>query len=167
MSASTPGLPIYLPTRFPNEIKPGTVCNSIVSNVDFAPLWLDLAGLRKPSYMQGFSFRPLLGGGPEPPGWQQVAYHRYWQHNDVPHLARAHYGVRGRRHKLVYRYNLDYGLAGTRAGGEPPEWELFDCERDPLELFNCYAEPGYAGVVEEMTALLEDKMAEIGDIWEH
>jgi hypothetical protein len=43
------------------------------------------------------------------------------------------------------------------------EWELFDCQEDPLELFNCYYEPAYKEVVKQMTKTLEDKMAEIGD----
>lgn len=35
--------------RLPSRIKPGTVCNDIVSNVDFAPLMLDYAGINIPS----------------------------------------------------------------------------------------------------------------------
>ena len=159
-------LTYHLHNRFPKEIKAGSVCNDIISNVDFAPLWLDLAGVRKPTYMQGYSFRPLLHGK-TPDDWQKVAYHRYWMHNDTPHMARAHYGIRSQRYKLIYWYNLDYGLAGTKPGGEPPEWELFDCEKDPLELFNCYGSEEYKDIVKEMTDMLEDKMLEIGDIWEH
>lgn len=58
-------------------------------------------------------------------------------------------------------------MAGTRPGGEPPEWELFDCEKDPLELLNQYHNPEFAVVVKEMTRLLEKKMGEIGDVWDH
>ena len=87
--------------RFPKEIKAGSVCDDIVSNVDFAPLWLELAGHPIPSYMQGFSFRPLLRGL-TPKDWQKVAYHRYWMHNDSPHEVRAHYGVRNERYKIIY-----------------------------------------------------------------
>lgn len=65
------------------------------------------------------------------------------------------------------RYNLDYGLPGTRPGGETPEWELFDCQEDPLEIMNQYGNPDYAEIVTEMTALLDKKMLEIGDIPEH
>ena len=89
--------------RFPKEIKPGSVCNDIVSNVDFAPLWLDIAGQPTPSYMQGHSFRKLLHGK-TPVDWQKVAYHRYWMHNDSPHECRAHYGVRNQRYKIIYWY---------------------------------------------------------------
>ncbi|PTB47649.1 hypothetical protein M431DRAFT_501850 [Trichoderma harzianum CBS 226.95] len=152
--------------KYPKEIKPGSICNDIVSNVDFAPLWLDLANYPIPSYMQGFSFRKLLRGE-TPENWQKVAYHRYWMHNDSPHECRAHYGVRNQRYKIIYWYNKDFKLAGTRPGGEPPEWELFDCEKDPLELLNQYHNPEFAVVVKEMTRLLEEKMGEIGDVWDH
>ncbi|KAF4124241.1 Arylsulfatase A or related enzyme [Geosmithia morbida] len=148
--------------RYPKLIRPKSVCDDIICNVDFAPTFLELAGVRVPTYMQGVSFRPLLGGE-TPADWQQVAYHRYWMHRDVIHEAYAHYGVRDQRYKLIYWYAEDLGLEGARPGGEEKEWELFDCQEDPLELFNCYADPKYADVVETMTKMLEDKMAEIGD----
>ncbi|CAM1507894.1 Fc.00g047420.m01.CDS01 [Cosmosporella sp. VM-42] len=149
--------------RYPKEIAPGSVCNDIICNVDFATTWLDFANLTIPSYMQGTSFRPLLRGK-TPENWQQVAYHRYWMHNDIIHNAYAHYGVRDQRYKLIYWYNEALGVNGARPGGEEDkEWELFDCEKDPLELFNVYPEEEYKGVVKQMTELLERKMAEIGD----
>lgn len=148
--------------KYPREIRPGTVCDDIICNVDFAPTWLDYAGLRKPTYMQGVSVRPLLQGK-TPADWQQVAYHRYWMHRDIIHEAYAHYGVRDQRYKLIYWYNEGFGIEGTSTGGQPKEWELFDCKEDPLELFNRYHDPNYADVVRRMTKLLEDKMAEIGD----
>src|SRR3546814_1014788 len=58
------------------------VCSSdLASNVDFAPTFLDYAGLAVPSYMQGRSLRPVLEGR-TPKDWQQLAYHRYWMHKD-------------------------------------------------------------------------------------
>ncbi|KAF2138899.1 uncharacterized protein K452DRAFT_233502 [Aplosporella prunicola CBS 121167] len=150
--------------RWPGVIPPSSISDAIVSNVDFAPTFLDLAGAVVPSYMQGFSIKDVLAsGGKEPAGWQQVAYHRYWMHNDEIHGAYAHYGVRDRRWKIIYWYNEGLGIEGTGEGGQPPEWELFDCEEDPLELFNVYGEEGYKDVVERMKGLLEEKMAEIGD----
>lgn len=151
--------------RYPPEIKPGSECDSIICNVDFAPLFLDFARLKTPNYMQGVSFRSLLHGQ-TPADWQQVAYHRYWMNNDWTHAATAHYGVRDQRYKLIYWYNeaLDVpGAAPPDEGEEQKEWELFDCDEDPLELFNVYNEPGYREVVRKMTVILEKKMAEIGD----
>ncbi|OAA62011.1 Alkaline-phosphatase-like, core domain protein [Niveomyces insectorum RCEF 264] len=153
--------------RYPAEIAAGSVSDAIVCNVDFAPTWLDYAQLRVPTYMQGVSFRPVLRSpqGRAPAGWQQVAYHRYWMNNDATHHALAHYGVRNQRYKLIYWYNEDCGVAGARPGTEyqEKEWELFDCDADPLELFNVYNDTAYATVVRDMTALLEAKMDEIGD----
>ena len=148
--------------RFPREIKPGSVCNDLISNVDFAPTFLDLAGVSVPSYMQGRSTRPLLQGE-TPSDWPGVAYHRYWMHQDEYHNAFAHYGIRDQRYKLIYWYNQGFGLPGTQSGGQAPEWEFFDCEKDPLELFNCYRDPAYQAQVARMMGLLEDKMLEIGD----
>ncbi|ANG64639.1 sulfatase [Marinobacterium aestuarii] len=148
--------------RYPKEIKAGTVCDDIICNVDFAQTFLDYAGLTEPSYMQGTSFRPLLEGN-TPQDWQQLAYHRYWMHKDEHHNAYAHYGIRNKRYKLIYWYNEDFDLPGTSPGGEEKEWELFDCEKDPLELFNCYQDPEYANIVRKMTLELDKKMREIGD----
>jgi arylsulfatase A-like enzyme len=152
--------------RYPAEITAGSVSDAIVCNVDFAPTWLDYAQLRVPSYMQGVSFRRILTSqGRAPADWQQVAYHRYWMNNDEIHNALAHYGVRDQRYKLIYWYNEALGVAGARPGTDfkEKEWELFDCENDPLELFNVYHDRQYGKVVKEMTALLETKMEEIGD----
>lgn len=152
--------------RYPREIAPASLCDDIICNVDFAATFLDFAGLTVPSYMQGTSFRKLLAGD-TPADWPQIAYHRYWMHRDPDHNAYAHYGVRDQRYKLIYWYNEGYDLPGTNEGGQDREWELFDCEKDPLELFNVYADPAYSAVVADMTGKLNRKMAEIGDVPEH
>lgn len=151
--------------RFPPEIAPGTVCRDIIQNVDFAPLFLDFAQLKIPSYMQGVSFRSLLHGE-APEDWQTVAYSRYMENRDWVHSARAYYGVRDQRYKLIFWYNQSLGVPGARPpleGEDEQEWELFDCVEDPLELFNVYDEPKFADIVTSMTAKLEKKMEEIGD----
>ncbi len=151
--------------RHPRSIAAGSTSRRIACNVDFAPTFLDYAGLPVPSYMQGKSLRPVFE---ERAGdWQDLAYHRYWMHNDDIHEAWAHYGVRTPRHKLIYWYNDDLGQRGARPNGAPPEWELFDCEADPHELVNLAGDPAHAGVFREMVALLDARMAEIGDVPEH
>ena len=112
--------------------------------------------------MQGKSVRALLKGE-TPDDWENIAYHRDWMHRDPHHNAYSHYGIRNQRYKLIYWYNDGFDLPGTNHGGEDREWELFDCEKDPMELFNVYDDPEYQGAVLEMTAALEKKMAEIGD----
>lgn len=152
--------------RFPKEIKAGSVNTDMVSNVDFAPTWLDIAGLTIPNFVQGRSIRPLTQGN-TPEDWTDIAYHRYWMNNDDIHEARAHYGIRSHEYKLVYWYNDPLGEEGAREDHLPPEWELFDLKKDPLELFNCHADPPYAEVVQDMTARLDAEMLRIGDVAVH
>lgn len=152
--------------RYPQEIAAGGTYTDIATNVDFAPTFLDFAGATKPSYMQGKSMRGIMTGLP-PEDWQDTAYHRYWMHKDRDHYVWAHYGVRSHRYKLIYWYNSDLGQPGATMGDEPPEWELFDCELDPLELVNVAHNPDYANVFADMLEKLNAKMDEIGDVPEH
>lgn len=153
--------------KYPRLIKPGAINNDIISNVDFAPTWLELAGLRIPSYMQGTSFLDSLNGTPGTASDITVAYHRYWMHRDCFHNAYAHYGCRNHRYKIIFWYNEGLDQPGTMIGGEEQEWELFDCKEDPLELFNIWNEPSYAQAREQMVRALERKMEEIGDVPAH
>ena len=42
--------------RYPGKIKPGTIVEDIVSNIDFAPTLLEMAGIPVPEAVQGNSF---------------------------------------------------------------------------------------------------------------
>ncbi|UJW87656.1 sulfatase family protein [Devosia sp. SL43] len=152
--------------RYPAAISAGSVSGDLAGNVDFAPTFLDYAGLPVPSYMQGKSLRSVLEGR-TPDDWDQIAYHRYWMNNDAIHEARAHYGVRDQRYKLIYWYNDDLGQLGARPVGAAPEWELFDCEVDRCELVNLANDPAYADVFLTMLGKLDNHMSEIGDVPEH
>ena len=152
--------------RLPSAIPAGTVATRLASNVDFASTFLDYAGLAVPSFMQGRSLRDDLEGRGRPQD-DDVAYHRYWMHDDVFHHAWAHYGVRDRRHKLVYWYNDALDQPGARSNGAPPEWELFDCESDPHELRNLAGDPAQHDTFRRMLTLLDRHMATIGDVPEH
>lgn len=152
--------------RYPRAIAAGSTSADIACNVDFAPTFLDYAGLQMPNYMQGRSLRGVWEEK-TPDDWEQVAYHRYWMHNDIIHNAWAHYGVRDDRYLLIYWYNDDLGQIGARPNDAPPEWELFDTQVDPNELNNVATDPAYAGVFRDMLAKLDRRMALIGDIPEH
>jgi arylsulfatase A-like enzyme len=148
--------------RYPKMVEPGSVCGQMVSNVDFAQTFLDLAGVEQPNYMQGRSIVPLLRGE-KPSDWTDLAYHRYWMNQDAIHNAYAHYGIRTHDYKLIYWYDEDCGEDGANPGTDEPEWELFDLKNDPQELENVYHKPEYASVVKEMTHKLNTHMLKIGD----
>ncbi len=152
--------------RYPNEIPAGSVCEDILTNNDFAPTFLDYAGLPAPPEMQGVSGRAVLRGE-APADWQQSLYYRYWMHKDIDHNAYSHYGVRTRNYKLIYYYGKGLGCTGSSDEETDPEWELFDLEKDPLELKNVYSDPAYAEVVKELTAELDNLQREAGDVPEH
>jgi arylsulfatase A-like enzyme len=155
-------LSMPLLVRYPAMIRPGTECGEMVLNVDFAPTFLELAGIDVPSAMQGTSFVPLLKGE-TPPGWQQEMYYRYWMHRDKDHNVWAHYGVRTHRHKLICYYNDPLDQPGARGPATPPEWELFDLEFDPFEMHNVIDDPAYAETVRDLRRLLGELQAACGD----
>ncbi len=147
--------------RLPGVIPPGSVNGDIIANPDFAPTLLELAGQPAPAEMQGRSFLPNLRGK-TPADWPQSLYYRYWMHlthRDVP----AHFGVRTKKHKLVFYYGLPLGARGAQATPTPPGWELYDLEKDPLEMKNVYGDPAYAATVKELKAELHRLRAVNGD----
>lgn len=147
--------------RYPREISPGTVCGDMVLNVDFAPLFLDLAGIDIPAWMQGRSIR-CLWHGEKPSDWRTGMYYRYWMHLSH-HNVYAHYGLRTQRYKLIYYYADALGQPNTIDDTREPEWELFDLEVDPYELNNVYADPKYAAIVERLKDELHRLQTEVND----
>ncbi|GMQ94612.1 MAG: sulfatase [Acidimicrobiia bacterium] len=148
--------------RYPGRIAAGTVCSDFVLNVDFAPTFLELAGIAVPSEMQGSSFLPLLGGETAH-GWQTSMYYRYWMHRDGAHNIWAHYGVRTHDHKLIYFYNDPMDQPGAFGPVDPPSWELYDLSADPFEINNVYGDPEYADVELELKEELARLQLGLGD----
>ena len=147
--------------RYPREVKAGSVNRDIVLNADFAPLFLDLAGVPVPPEMQGRSFHPQLQGH-TPPDWREGMYYRYWMHAGEHHVH-AHYGIRTHGYKLICYYSDPCGQPGAVEDPHAVEWELFDLQDDPCEMCNVYGDPAYAGVVRELTDELYRLQAEVGD----
>lgn len=116
---------------WPGVVKPGSVNGDIVSNLDFAQTFLDIAGVEQPADMQGRSLVPLLKGT-TPADWRKSFYYHYYEFPGAHNVAR-HYGVTDGRHKLIYYYELG-------------EWELFDLVKDPNEMSNVHDLPGYADI---------------------
>jgi arylsulfatase A-like enzyme len=128
--------------RWPASIRAGTKSDAMALNIDFAPTFLEAAGLPVPAEMQGRSLLPLLRRR-TPANWRTSMYYRYY-HDPGDHNTRAHYGVRTRTDKLIYFWKKD-------------QWELFDLVNDPFELHNLYGEPGQ----EALTASLKAELARL------
>jgi arylsulfatase A-like enzyme len=125
--------------RWPAAIKAGSRSDAMALNVDFAPTFLEAAGVKIPGEIQGRSLLPVLRGK-TPADWRSSMYYRYY-HDPGDHNTRAHYGVRTATHKLIYFWKKD-------------QWELFDLVRDSNELHNLYGQPGQ----EELTRTLKAEL---------
>ena len=122
--------------RYPKMIKPGSVNNDMVINIDYAPTFLELANASIPDDIQGRSMVPLLKGK-TPADWQKAVYYRYYDFPDA-HNVERHYGIRTDQYKLIhFYYSMD-------------EWELFDLKKDPHELNNLFNNPEYLGIVKSL-----------------
>jgi arylsulfatase A-like enzyme len=126
--------------RWPSATKPGSENTHLVQNLDFAPTFLEMAGVKVPSDMQGRSLVPLLKGQ-SPKDWRKSVYYHYYEYPGV-HAVQRHYGVRTDRHKLIHYYLIN-------------EWELFDLQKDPDELKSVYDDPAYASVLQDLKAELQ------------
>ncbi|MHC4743505.1 MAG: sulfatase/phosphatase domain-containing protein, partial [Planctomycetota bacterium] len=98
--------------RYPKEIKAGSMNKDLVQNLDFAPTFLDFAGVEVPEDMQGVSFRRILQGK-KPRRWRKSIYYHYYEYPAV-HSVKRHYGVRTLQYKLIHFYH------------DIDEWELYD-----------------------------------------
>jgi len=134
--------------RYPGHIKAGNTSDAMVLNVDFAPTFLEYAGLTVPKEVQGRSIVSVLAGK-TPQDWRTEMYYRYY-HYPGDHQVQPHYGIRTERHKLIFFNKID-------------AWELFDLKTDPRELRNVYADPAQAGVVKELKTRLARLRTELND----
>jgi arylsulfatase A-like enzyme len=134
--------------RWPAGVKAGGVSKAMALNVDFAPTFLEAAGLPVPPDMQGRSLLPVLRGK-VPADWRTSMYYRYY-HDPGDHRTAAHYGVRTLTHKLIYFWKKD-------------QWELFDLAHDPYELHNLYGQPGFEKLTADLKAEMLRLKAQLGD----
>ncbi len=135
--------------KWPGKVKPGTVNTDLVSNLDFAETFLDIAQTNVPEDMQGKSMVPVLEGN-TPSDWRKAHYYHYYEHPSE-HDVRRHYGITTDSYKLIhFYYDLD-------------TWELYDLQKDPSELNNIYGDPAYADIQNELHKQLEELRAKYED----
>ena len=127
--------------RWPGKIKPGSVSNAIIQNIDYGPTFLELAGAKIPESMQGKSLVPIFkAAGEKPKGWRNSIYYRY--SGERTHNVAAHDGVRTADHKIFW-------VPKTK------EYQLFDMKKDPQEMKSVHNDPAYAVVFNEMKQELD------------
>ena len=110
----------------------------LVQNIDYAPTFLELAGIPVPNDIQGVSLLPLLQGR-HPRHWRKALYYHYYEY-PAEHAVRRHYGIRDSRYKLIHFYPAS--LDGIKVKDTIDSWELYDLRKDSSELHNIYGNPG-------------------------
>ena len=137
--------------RYPRSITAGSESKALCMNIDFAPTFLDYAGVEIPEDMQGRSLRSILdNGGKLPNDWREYTYYHYYEY-PAEHSVKRQYGIRTDRYKLIHFYN------------DIDEWELYDLAEDPEEMNNVYDDASYAEVRKMMHELLEKAQKEYAD----
>jgi len=125
--------------KWPGVTKAGSISTELVSNLDFASTFLEMAGASIPDEVQGESLVSLLTGN-TPDNWRKSLYYHYYEYPGW-HMVHRHEGAYDGRYKLMNFYDLN-------------EWELYDLEKDPNEMKNQIDNPKYADVVRDMRAEL-------------
>lgn len=169
---------------WPDKVKAGSECNSLISTVDLAPTILELAGLPVGETFQGKSFKTLLQK-PE----SKTRSHIFAEHNwhDFEDFGRA---VRSPRFKYIRNFYTDIPgtppadavrsetfvkmlqlkrenkLTADQMGSfiiPRPEVELYDLEADPHELRNLAGQKDFEKVEQELRKVLDEWQEETHD----
>ncbi len=151
--------PLRMPfiVRYPRAITPGSACSKITQNIDFAPTFLDFAGIDVPDEVAGRSMKDLMVGN-EVPDWRDRMYYRYYQHPDTANVLQ-HIGMRTEKHKIIkfFAKSGDYGIFPE------PSWEMYDMEADEYEMDNLYYKEEYRELREQLKRELFALKEGVGD----
>lgn len=123
--------------------------DNMVVNIDYAPTFLDYAGVAVPNDMQGKSLRKILEGE-NPSDWRKAVYYHYFEY-PAEHGVKRHYGIRTSKHKLIhFYYDID-------------AWELYDLEEDPNEISNVYGKSEYQNITRKLKIELQKLREQYND----
>ena len=170
--------------RWPAKVAPGGSTMSLVSSIDIAPTFLELAGLPVTPNFQGVSFAPILadpGATVREHVFAEHNWHDYTAHKRAVRDANFKYirnaypdlpgtppadAVKGDAFQAMLRLR-DEGKLDERFEecfvAPRPEEELYDLSADPDEHHNLAADPKYAKVLAELRARLTDWKLATGD----
>jgi len=107
--------------RYPKLISKSSVVDEQCLNIDIAPTILDLAGVNKPSYMQGESMLKLISGKKDK-SWRKSMLFEYYVDDAWPYAGPNQVAVRTNEYKLIDNF-LEDDID-----------ELYDLKNDPGEM---------------------------------
>lgn len=135
--------------RLPKAYHAHGKVSQLVQNIDYAPTFLELAGVSVPEDIQGQSLLPLLKGE-KPAGWRKSLYYHFYEFPGE-HAVRRHCGIRTDRYKLIHFYN------------DIDTWELFDLKKDPSEMTNLIDNPKYKPLIDDLKTQMKQLQEKYND----
>lgn len=167
----------------------GDTCRELVSAIDIAPTFLQLAGVTVPASVQGRSFIPQIKD-PEAGICQVVFGERNWQveycherslrfgpwsyyHNSATELG--HFGYVNATYSsyrfpayvdLWDKYRSDQDLSATQKDVfliPRPREQLFKLTNDPWEVHDLASDPAHRQILEKLRRLMDDWIVQTGD----
>ena len=130
-------------------MKPGRTVTDFVSFRDFAPTFLDAAGIKPPSSMSGKSLIPIFESkksGRIEPKRDFIMTGLEW-HGEFDPVSRSSRTIRDDHYAYVLRYsNVDEkgNPLPKKEWMKPTKIELYDLKKDPWQLTDLSKESAYA-----------------------
>jgi N-acetylglucosamine-6-sulfatase len=128
--------------RYPKSIQAGTRIDAFGMNIDIAPTFFELAGIRPLKQFQGRSLAPLFAGK-TPADWREYVFYEYFQERYAPGIPTI-FAVRTKDWKFIHHPDLKDEID-----------ELYHLSVDPHEMKNLSLDSQYGLKLEEMRKLLE------------
>ncbi len=166
------GSRIPMIVNYPKIFSAGTVEKGMVSTIDILPTMMELCKMDIPDELPGRSLLALDRNEREGRKYIQT-----FTTGSSPNLLYLQFGIRDERYKLIYNpYRHVNHLAVSRyvnsklpddekvdAFVRPPEWELYDLDKDPYEWENLAERKDLREKRKELLEAMESFQREIGD----
>lgn len=134
--------------RWPGVIPAGVESKTLIQNIDYAPTFLELAGVKVPKKMHGRSLVPAFKDtSKSPPGWRESIYYSYY--GERTHHVAKHDGIRTQQHKLIHFPTTE-------------EWNLYDLKKDPNEMQSVHQKSDYASILQSLKKLYTKEKKKFG-----
>lgn len=177
------GLRVPFLTRWPGVSQPH-VSTRLVGSVDIYPTILDAAGIEMPRQLHGRSLRPVLHVS-DLVEWRNTLVAEFHFHGATPFFPRR--AITDGRFKLIHNLRAGELFAAPSVDGDranvlaqeltvdhparlamqrledPPEWELYDLEEDPVEFVNLSDDPALAEESRRLKKALQEWQQETRD----
>ena len=147
-TAYEPSVRVPMVMYEPGTVPAGKVNPGQLRNLDYAPTFLDMAGVRLPQQFEGVSAWPLITGKIDSAAWKapDFVYEYYWEWS-FP-MTPGTFAIR----RGPLKYIEYYGIYDTN--------ELYDVATDPDEMHNLVNDPKYLDDKIALRQALYDQLAD-------